>query len=101
MRLPSTMLPTTRISNDGNAPSLSVERRAPPLTKSAHVSVLAGIWMIMLQGTMIVDVVDRHRAAEAARSVSVRARAVVVADGRVLDEAGLVEAVDACAGSRP
>src|SRR3981189_3107519 len=54
MRLVSTWLPTTRTSNagDGLAP-LSVRSR-PPLTKSAHKNVLAGIWMVRLHGTMVV-----------------------------------------------
>ena len=43
---------------DGNAPVLSVTLNglvaASPLTKSAQVSVLAGIWMIVSQGTVTV-----------------------------------------------
>ena len=53
MCLPSTMLPTTRTSNDGNGLSLRASD-GPPWTMSAHVIVLAGIWMTMLHGTTIV-----------------------------------------------
>src|SRR4051794_14147574 len=52
MCLPATMLPTTRTSKDGNGLSLSASD-GPPFTMSAHVIVLAGIWMIMLHGTTI------------------------------------------------
>src|SRR3954463_14259588 len=52
MCVPATMLPTTRTSNDGNGESFSASD-GPPLTMSAHVIVLAGIWMIMLHGTTI------------------------------------------------
>ena len=54
MCLPSTMLPTTRTSNDGNGLSFEARATGPPWTKSAHVIVLAGIWMTMLHGTTIV-----------------------------------------------
>src|SRR3954467_3599363 len=52
MWLPATMLPTTWTSKDGNDESLSASD-GPPLTMSAHVNVLAGIWTIMLHGTTI------------------------------------------------
>jgi hypothetical protein len=47
------MLPTTRISNDGNGVSLSASD-GPPWIMSAHVIVLAGICTTMSQGTTIV-----------------------------------------------
>src|SRR3954452_13859545 len=49
--LPSTMLPTTRISNDGEPVPSSSD--GPPLTMSDQVRVFAGICTIRLQGTAI------------------------------------------------
>src|SRR5664279_4549425 len=49
-RLP-TMLPTACISKDVEA--LPSDRSGPPLTKSAQVKVLAGIWIVMLHGITI------------------------------------------------
>src|SRR3954467_1086471 len=53
MCLPATMLPTTRISNDGNGVSFSASD-GPPWIMSAHVIVLAGICTTTLHGTTIV-----------------------------------------------
>src|SRR5690349_1150593 len=52
MCVPATMLPTTRISKDGYGVSFSASD-GPPWIMSAHVIVLAGIWMTMLHGTTI------------------------------------------------
>ena len=53
MCLPATMLPTARISKEGNGVPSSASD-GPPWTMSAHVIVLAGSCTTMLQGTTIV-----------------------------------------------
>ena len=59
----TTVLPTTLISNDGNVPGVisvscfsevATAGVEDGLTKSLQVSVFAGIWMTVLQGTTIV-----------------------------------------------